>query len=193
MAEKESGFRLFVSAKSSASDRSTGRLDERDAAIILPLMKQDRQIDAVDRKIIAALQEDATLSHAELAERVGASSASCWRRIKALEAAGVLAGTVRLVDPEKVGRGVNVLCNIRMRSHAQEARRAFEQFVEGRPEIVECFSMSGEWDYLMRIVVADVADYNRFLMMTLLGHPSVAGAASHFALSMTKFTTALPV
>src|SRR3546814_4842762 len=78
-------------------------------------MKQDRQIDAVDRKIIAALQEDATLSHAELAERVGASSASCWRRIKALEAAGILAATVRLVDPEKVGRGVNVLCNIRMR------------------------------------------------------------------------------
>ncbi|WP_375195434.1 Lrp/AsnC family transcriptional regulator [Sphingobium sp.] len=156
-------------------------------------MKQDGQIDAIDRKIIAALQEDATLSHADLAERVGASSASCWRRIKALESAGVLVGTVRLVDPEKVGRGVNVLCNIRMRSHAQEARRAFEQFVDGRPEIVECFSMSGEWDYLLRVVVADVADYNRFLMMTLLGHPSVSGAASHFALSMTKFTTALPV
>ncbi|PJG49577.1 AsnC family transcriptional regulator [Sphingobium sp. LB126] len=156
-------------------------------------MKQERQIDAIDRKIIAALQEDATLSHADLAEKVGASSASCWRRIKALESAGILAGTVRLVDPEKIGLGVNVLCNIRMRSHAQESRRAFEQFVDGRPEIVECFSMSGEWDYLLRIVVADVADYNRFLMMTLLGHSSVAGAASHFALSMTKFTTALPV
>ena len=153
-------------------------------------MKQDRPIDAIDRKIITALQEDATLSHAELADRVGASSASCWRRIRALENAGIL---VRLVDPEKVGRGVNVLCNIRMRSHALEARRAFEQFVDTHPEIVECFSMSGEWDYLLRIVVADVADYNHFLMMTLLGHPSVAGAASHFALSMTKFTTALPV
>ncbi|WP_176595814.1 MULTISPECIES: Lrp/AsnC family transcriptional regulator [Sphingobium] len=164
-----------------------------ETATILPIMKQDRQMDAIDRKIVAALQEDATLSHADLAERVGASSASCWRRIKALETAGILAGTVRLVDPEKVGRGVNVLCNIRMRSHAQESRRAFEQFVDGRPEIVECFSMSGEWDYLLRVVVADVADYNRFLMMTLLGHPSVAGAASHFALSMTKFTTALPV
>lgn len=156
-------------------------------------MKQDRQIDAVDRRIISALQQDATLSHADLADRAGASSASCWRRIKALESAGILTSTVRLVDPEKIGRGVNVLCNIRMRSHALEARSAFEQFVNGRPEIVECFSMSGEWDYLLRIVVADVADYNRFLMMTLLGHPSVAGAASHFALSMTKFTTVLPV
>ena len=156
-------------------------------------MKPKFQIDEVDRKILAALQRDATLSHAELAEKVGASSASCWRRIKAMEAASVLTATVRLVDAEKVGRGVNVLCNIRMRSHALEARRAFEQFVETRPEVVECFSMSGDWDYLLRIVVADVEDYNRFLMMTLLGHPSVAGASSHFALSMTKFTTALPV
>lgn len=156
-------------------------------------MKQERAIDDIDRKIIAALQKDATRSHAELAEQVGASSASCWRRIKALEKAGILTATVRLVDPEKVGRGVNVLCNIRMRSHALEARHAFEQFVESRPEIVECFSMSGEWDYLLRVVVADVADYNRFLMMALLGHPSVSGAASHFALSMTKYTTALPI
>ncbi|HEX7741572.1 MAG TPA: Lrp/AsnC family transcriptional regulator [Sphingobium sp.] len=156
-------------------------------------MKQERQIDAVDRKILAALQQDATLSHAELADRVGASSASCWRRIKALESAGVLTATVRLVDAQKVGRGVNVLCNIRVRSHALEARKSFEQFVDTRPEVVECFSMSGEWDYLLHVVVADVEDYNHFLMMTLLGHPSVAGAASHFALSMTKFTTALPV
>ncbi|WP_022683986.1 Lrp/AsnC family transcriptional regulator [Sphingobium bisphenolivorans] len=156
-------------------------------------MKQDRTIDAIDRKIITALQQDATLSHAQLADRVGASSASCWRRIKALENAGIFAATVRLVDPDKVGRGVNVMCNIRMRSHAMEARSAFEQFVNSRPEIVQCFSMSGEWDYLLRVVVADVTDYNRFLMMVLLGHPSVAAAASHFALSMTKSTTALPV
>ena len=156
-------------------------------------MKNDREINATDRRIIAALQEDATVSLADLAERVGASSASCWRRIKALETSGVLTRTVRLVDPEKVGRGVNVLCNIRMRSHAREARQAFEEFVQTRPEIVETFSMSGEWDYLLRVVVADVADYNHFLMQILLGHPSVADASSHFALSMTKYTTALPV
>jgi Lrp/AsnC family transcriptional regulator len=156
-------------------------------------MKQDGQIDAVDRKILGALQADAGISHQDLADRVGASSASCWRRIKALETAGILTRTIRLVDPAQVGRGVNVLCNIRMRSHARDARAAFENFVDDRPEIVECFSMSGEWDYLMRVVVADVADYNRFLMQTLLGHPSVAGAASHFALSMTKYTTVIPL
>jgi Lrp/AsnC family transcriptional regulator len=157
------------------------------------MMKQDGQLDAVDRKIIQLLQQDGTITHSELAERVGASSASCWRRIKAMEGAGILGATVRLVHAEKVGRGVNVLCNVRMRSHAAEARGAFEDFVQTRPEVVECFSMSGEWDYLIRVVVADVADYNRFLMETLLGHPSVSGAASHFALDMTKYTTAIPV
>ncbi|MCW4460902.1 Lrp/AsnC family transcriptional regulator [Sphingomonas sp. BT-65] len=156
-------------------------------------MKYSHPLDAVDTRIVTLLQEDATLSHADLADRVGASSASCWRRVKALETAGVLRRTVRLVDPVAVGRGVNVLCNIRMRSHAVEARQAFEQFVDSRPEIIECFSMSGDWDYLLRIVVADVADYNDFLMQTLLAHSSVAGASSHFALSMTKYTTALPV
>lgn len=156
-------------------------------------MNQLDQIDAIDRRILSALQRDATLSNADLAQRVGASSASCWRRVKALETRGVLTGTVRLVDPAAVGRGVNVLCNVRMRSHAMEARQDFERFVDGRPEVVESFSMSGEWDYLLRIVVTDVGDYNHFLMQTLLGHPSVAGASSHFALSMTKYTTAIPV
>ncbi|GAA0454463.1 Lrp/AsnC family transcriptional regulator [Sphingomonas molluscorum] len=150
-------------------------------------------MDAVDRRIVRLLQEDATLSHAQLAEEVGASPASCWRRAKALEAAGILGRTVRLVDPEAVGRGVNVMCNIRMRSHAAEARQSFEEFVQGRPEVVECFSMSGEWDYLLRVVVADVVDYNQFLMQTMLGHPSVAGGSSHFVLATTKYTTALPV
>src|ERR1700679_4184721 len=119
-------------------------------------MKHDRDLDVVDRRILTILQEDATITHAEMAERVGASAASCWRRIKALETSGYLTRTVRLVDPAKVGRGVNVLSNVRMRSHAKEARDAFEAFVHSRPEIVECFSMSGDWDYLLRIVVADV-------------------------------------
>jgi Lrp/AsnC family transcriptional regulator len=156
-------------------------------------MKPDRELDLIDRKILAILQQDATISHADLGERVGASAAACWRRIKALEGAGYLTQTVRLVDAERIGRGVNVLCNVRMRSHAKDARDAFERFVRDRPEIVECFSMSGDWDYLLRVVVADVAGYNDFLMRSLLGHPAVAGASSHFALQQTKYTTALPL
>lgn len=156
-------------------------------------MKHIYQMDSIDRRIVTLLQQDATLSHADLAEQVGASAASCWRRVKALESGGVFTRTVRLVDPDAVGRGVNVMCNVRIRSHDADARQKFERFIEARPEVIECFSMSGEWDYLLRVAVADVADYNGFLMQTLLGHPSVAGASSHFALGMTKYTTALPI
>jgi Lrp/AsnC family transcriptional regulator len=156
-------------------------------------MKSDRDLDGIDRKILTLLQQDSTISHADLAEVVGASSASCWRRIKALEAAGYLLKTVWLIDANKVGRGVNVLCNVRMQSYTRAARDAFEDFIRGRPEIVECFSTSGDWDYLLRVVVADVADYNDFLMRVLLGHASVAGASSHFVLDLTKYTTAVPV
>lgn len=151
------------------------------------------KLDAMDRRIVAELQVDASQSHADLAQKVGSSSASVWRRIRALEAAGVLLRTVRLVDADRIGYGVNVLCNVRARSHSIEARTSFEDFVRSRPEILECFSMSGEWDYLLRIVARDVADYEAFLMRTLLNHPSVASASSHFALSLTKHSTALPL
>ena len=157
-------------------------------------MKQsNRELDDVDRRILRALQTDASLSHAALSEIVGASPASCWRRIRALEQAGVLGATVRLVDPAAVGRGVSVMLQVRLRSHAGDQRGGFEAFVKARPEIMECRSMSGEWDYLMRVVVADVADYERFLMRELLRHPAVATAASHFALSQVRYTTAVPV
>ncbi|WP_409018994.1 Lrp/AsnC family transcriptional regulator [Brevundimonas vesicularis] len=151
------------------------------------------RLDGVDRKILAELQADASISHAQLAERVGASTASCWRRVKALEEAGVLLATVRLVDAIRVGRGVNVMCQVRMRSHAPDDRQAFEDFIQAAPDVMEAHSMSGEWDYLLRIVAADVAGYERFLMQDLLNHPNVATAASHFALSQVKYTTALPV
>lgn len=156
-------------------------------------MKENHHLDEIDRRLLRELQADAGLSHAALAEKVGASPASCWRRIKALEEVGVLGPLVRLVPPDRVGRGVSVMLQVRMKSHALDQRQAFEAFLRARPEIVECHSMSGEWDYLMRIVVADVADYERFLMRELLNHPNVATSASHFALSQVKYTTAIPV
>jgi Lrp/AsnC family transcriptional regulator len=156
-------------------------------------MKQAVQLDEVDRRLLRALQEDATLSTAALAERVGASATSCWRRIKALEDVGVLKRSVRLVDPDGVGRGVSVMLQVRMKAHSLEKHRDFERFVRDRAEVMECYSMSGEWDYLLRIVVADVAAYQRFLMEELLTFPDVATSASHFALSQVKYTTAVPV
>ena len=156
-------------------------------------MKPSYAPDPIDRRILSALQDDADISNAELAERVGSSTASVWRRIKAMEASGLLKRSVRLLDQRILGYGVNVLCNVRVRNHARDVRGAFESFVAERPEIIECFSMSGDWDYLLRIVAIDVSDYERFLMDTLLEHPSVGGASSHFALSLTKYTTALPL
>lgn len=150
-------------------------------------------LDAIDRRILSELQADASISHAVLAERVGASTASCWRRVKALEEAGVLLSTVRLVDAMRVGRGVNVMCQVRMRSHAPDDRQAFEDYLRTRPDVMEAHTMSGEWDYLLRIVARDVDGYERFLMRDLLNHPNVATAASHFALSQVKYCTAIPV
>jgi len=158
-----------------------------------PKVKKSHHIDAIDRKILDVLQRRGDVSHAALADLVGASTASCWRRIRALESAGVLGGSVRLVDPKAVGRGVDVLCHVRMKSQDQRRGKEFEEFVVRRSEIVECFSMTGDWDYLLRIVVGGVADYERFLMRELLAHPSVATASSHFALARVKYTTALPV
>ena len=156
-------------------------------------MKQSDQIDAVDRRIIRELQRDASLSHAALAERVGASAASVWRRVRNLERTGVLGKAVRLADPEALDRSVNVLCQVRMVRQTIAARAEFEEFIQSREEIVECYSMSGEWDYLLRISVRDVADYDRFIMRGVLAHPSVANAASNFALRQVKYTTEIPV
>jgi DNA-binding Lrp family transcriptional regulator len=150
-------------------------------------------IDVIDRRILKELQADASLSNVELAERVGSSAPSCWRRVKALEAAGILGPAVRLLNPAKVNCSVNVVCNVRMRSHGTDNIITFEHFILSRPEILDCYSISGDWDYLLRIVASDVAGYERFLMRILLPHPSVATASSHFALSQTKYCTQLPV
>ncbi len=156
-------------------------------------MKETDQIDPVDRRIIRELQRDASLSHAALAERVGASAASVWRRVRSLEQAGVLGKTVRLADPHALGYAVNVLCQVRMTRQTVSARAEFEEFIQSREEIVECYAMSGEWDYLLRIAVRDVADYDRFIRQGVLAHPSVANAASNFALRQVKYTTEIPV
>ncbi|HWH22202.1 MAG TPA: Lrp/AsnC family transcriptional regulator, partial [Allosphingosinicella sp.] len=156
-------------------------------------MKENDQLDMVDRRIVRELQRDASLSHAALAERVGASAASVWRRVRNLEKLGVLGKAVRLADAKYLDRSVNVLCQVRMTRQTTDARAEFEQFIQSRAEIVECYAMSGEWDYLLRIAVRDVADYDRFIRQGVLAHPSVANAASNFALRQVKYTTELPV
>ena len=150
-------------------------------------------LDETDREILRRIQKDAGVTHASLAEAVGTSAPSCWRRLRRLEQDGVLGAQVRLVNPRAIGLAVNVICNVRLSGHSEGNRRAFEQFVAAHPEVLECYSMSGEWDYLLRVAVRDVAAYERFLMRSLLQQPAVANASSHFALEQVKYTTALPV
>lgn len=156
-------------------------------------MMQINHIDEVDQRILEILQVDGNISHAALAERVGASTASCWRRIRALEQAGVLASHVRLVNAGAIGLSVDVLTQVRMKSHELRRRKDFEDFIRSHHEVLECFSMTGDWDYMLQVVVRSVGDYERFLMRELLAHPSVATASSQFALARVKYTTALPV
>lgn len=156
-------------------------------------MKQTAQLDAIDRRILRALQRNAGVSNQELADQVGASVASCWRRVRALEEAGILGPQVRLVVPTRIGRGLDVFCHIRMKAQDQATRAAFEAFVESHEEVVECYSTSGDWDYLLHVVAHDVADYERVLMRSILDHPAIAGSSSTFALRRVKHTTALPL
>lgn len=150
-------------------------------------------LDALDRRILRVLQARGDISHADLAQEVAASPASCWRRVRAMEAAGILRETVRLVDPLLVGRGLNVFCQVRMKSHEPGARERFEAFIQSHDQVMECHSMSGEWDYLVRVVVETVQEYEKLLMGELLGQDTVATSASHFSLKRVKYTTALPI
>ncbi|MBB4857978.1 Lrp/AsnC family transcriptional regulator [Novosphingobium chloroacetimidivorans] len=150
-------------------------------------------LDLLDRRILVQLQRDASLSNAELAERVGSTGPSVWRRIRQMEDAGVLGATVRLANAASLGQTVNVLCHVRMRDYSAECIEQLESFIRQTERILECYSMSGEWDYVMRIVASDVSDYEQFLMRVMLKHSSIAAASSNFALSVTKYTSAFPV
>lgn len=151
------------------------------------------QADQLDRRILRILQKRADLSQAALAEQVGSSPASCWRRIKVMEAEGILGPTVRILDPRALGKNLDAVCQVRMKAHDRDSRASFEAFVEQQEEVLECLSMSGEWDYQLRITVSNVGEYEEFLMRRLLSHPSVATSATHFALKRVKHTTALSV
>lgn len=156
-------------------------------------MKQVLQLDPMDRKILRVLQVDAALSNQELAERVGSSAASCWRRVRALQTAGVLGAAVRLVDAASLGRGLDAFCQVRLKVQTREARAAFEGFIDRQDDVVECYAITGEWDYLLHIVAQDVADYERVLMDAILEHEAIAGSATVFAVRRAKHTTAVPV
>lgn len=154
-------------------------------------------LDGIDRRILRALQQEGRITYDELAGRVGLSSSATLRRVKRLEDAGVIDGYVALVRPERVGLGLTAYINVRLEKHAEGQQRnpieLFRASVQSWPEVVECAALTGEMDYLLQVVVEDMAHYSRFIMDSLLKHPSVQDCRSSFVLQRLKSTTALPV
>lgn len=156
-------------------------------------MERIFQLDQIDRKIIQTLQAHPDIAVQALAERVGLSHTPCWRRLKKLEEEGVILGRAVLLNPEALGFSITIFAHIRMKSHDEETLDVFEKMAGSCPEIVECFSMSGESDFLLRILARSVADYEVFLKKRLLHMPGVGSVNSSFALKCIKLTTMLPV
>ena len=152
----------------------------------------NQNMDETDRRILAVLQKDATLSMDALAERVHLSRNACWRRIRQMEEAGVLKGRVALVDPQAVGLGLSVFVMIRTQRHDPDWLAQFQKVVREMPEIVGAHRMSGDLDYVLRVRVADVAGYDRFYQRLIAKVP-LADISASFVMEDLKDTTELPV
>ena len=154
-------------------------------------------LDKLDKLILRTLQADGRATYDEISERVGLSPSAVLRRAKRLEEEGVIDRYVALVRPERVGLGLTAYLNVRLEKHTESHKRnpmdVFRASVQTWPEVVECSSLTGEMDYLLRVVVADMAHYSRFIMDTLLKHPSVQDCKTSFVLDRVKTTTAVPV
>ncbi|CAM5785336.1 Lrp/AsnC family transcriptional regulator [Rhizobacter fulvus] len=160
-------------------------------------METGEQLDAIDRRILRALQADGRMIYDALAAQVSLSPSATLRRVKRLEESGVIAGYVALVSPERVGLSLTAYLNVRLEKHAEIHKRTpmdlFRASVQAWPEVVECAALTGEMDFLLRVVVQDMAHYSRFIMDTLLKHPSVQDCKTSFVLDRVKNTTAMPV
>ena len=149
-------------------------------------------MDAIDRKILAVVQEDASLSVAEIGQRVGLSSTPCWKRLQRLEAEGVIMRRVALIDPEKIGLGITVFVSIETGDHSQDWLKRFAETVGGMPEVMEFYRMAGDVDYMLRVVVHDMPDYDTFYKKLIATVP-LKNVTSRFAMERIKSTTALPI
>jgi len=160
-------------------------------------MSATQTIDKLDRAILRRLQENGRETYDVIGEQVGLSPSAVLRRVKRLEEAGVIDRYVALVRPETVGLGLTAYLNVRLEKYTETSKRnpmdVFRASIQTWPEVVECASLTGEMDYLLRVVVSDMAHYSRFIMDTLLKHPSVQDCKTSFVLDRVKATTAVPV
>ena len=149
-------------------------------------------MDRVDRSILRLLQEDATMAVADIAKRVGLSTTPCWRRIQKMEEEGVIKRRVAILDPDKVNTRVTVFVSIRTSSHSTEWLKRFSEVIAQFPEVVEFYRMSGEVDYLLRVVVPDIPAFDAFYKR-LIEKIEIRDVSSVFAMEQIKFTTELPL
>jgi Lrp/AsnC family transcriptional regulator len=151
-----------------------------------------RRIDAIDRKILRVLQEDASLSVAEIGDRVGLSSTPCWKRIQRMEGERIITGKVALVDQDRIGLGLSVFVSVESGDHSDGWLKKFAAAVSAMPEVMEFYRMAGDVDYMLRVVVADMRSYDIFYKK-LIGAVALKNVTSRFAMEKIKSVTALPV
>jgi len=149
-------------------------------------------MDEIDRKLLRLLQEDATLSIAQLADRVGLSATPCWKRIQKLEVKEVISGRVALVDPERVGVGMAVFVEVEAGAHTPEWLERFSAGVAAMPEVMALYRMAGDIDYLLQVAVADMAEFDAFYKRLIAVAP-MKNVSSRFAMERMKYTTAYPL
>jgi len=149
-------------------------------------------MDVTDRQIVKLLQEDASLSVAEIGKRVGLSSTPCWKRIQRLEEEGVITRRVAVIDPDKVGLGITVFVSIETGDHSEEWLARFAATIRAMPEVMEFYRMAGDVDYMLRVVTADIQSYDAFYKRLIAVAP-LKNVTSRFAMERIKSTTVLPV
>lgn len=152
-----------------------------------------RALDATDRRILNQLQKDSKLTNVELSGRVGLSPSPCLSRVRQLEKDGFIRGYVALLDPEAVDLSINVFIQVTLEKQVESALRTFEQKMNAFPEVMECYLMTGNSDYLVRLIVPDIQALERFIVKELTTIPGVSNIRSSFALKQVKYKTALPV
>lgn len=150
-------------------------------------------LDVIDRRILENLQDDARMRNVDLAGKVGLSPSPCLRRVGNLEQTGVIRGYATLLDAEAVGLPVSIFVSVTLEKQVERALKIFEKHIRARPEVMECYLMTGDADYLLRVVTADLAAYEKFLIGHLTRIPGVASIKSSFALKQVAYRTALPI
>jgi Lrp/AsnC family leucine-responsive transcriptional regulator len=146
-----------------------------------------------DRRLLDLLQRDGNLTNLELAEKVSLSPSACLRRVRALEKAGVIRRYVAILDPRRVGLGLMAFVNVKLEKRGRMPADAFSKAVRDWPEVLACYSLTGEMDYVLRVQVENLEHFSRFVMDSLLKHPGVLDVRSSFVLEEVKETTALPL